>query len=218
MMKTNLFILFFCLFLGRSAHAQLESKGWWTRDLFTFQYYKVPGKTDRDLDRVYKRLFTQPEVGYALNKHWMVGLVTQYEFSSDRYVVPADTVAYVGNSKRFYGAGPLLRYYFPLGKRVCLMPEFYLFYSHEIHTEMTSNVGNSENRYTVNTFGAGTFPSLVCFLTRDLALSLTVASVNYYKSKQGTSFTVNINPQQWLLGVEYYFERRTNVPPPTPNF
>ena len=208
-MKKKIAFLMLSLGLHFSASAQLENKGWWTRDLFSFRYYNVPGPAGvNSLDRKYKRFFTQPEVGYTLNKHWMVGIVAQYERQTDLYDVPADTSAYRGSTRSFYGAGPLVRYYFPLGPRVSLMPEFFMFYSHEKNSELRSNFGNIEktNRH-LNIFGIGTFPSLVCFLTRDLALSLTVASVNYYTSKEGDSFTVEINPQQWLLGVEYYFEK-----------
>jgi hypothetical protein len=61
---------------------------------------------------------------------------------------------------------------------------------------------------TYGSIGAGAFPSLVCFLTRDIALSLTVASVQNYGNKDSNSFIVAVNPQQWLLGVEYYFEKK----------
>ena len=33
-------------------------------------------------------------------------------------------------------------------------------------------------------------------------------AANFYTSKQDKSFTLKINPQQWLLGVESYFERK----------
>ncbi|MBV6440572.1 MAG: hypothetical protein EPGJADBJ_02243 [Saprospiraceae bacterium] len=207
MKKTALFWLYFqgfCL----PAYAQLENKGWWTRDLFTFEYYRTPGDAGKTPERKYKRFATQPEIGYTLGKRWMVGIVGQYDYRSDKYHVPADTPAYVGSTKSFYGAGPLVRYYLPLGARVSLMPEFYMFYSHQVATEIYSDFGNlKKTRRPLDTYGMGLFPSLVCFLTRDLALSLTVASVNYYTSKDGTSLSININPQQWLLGVEYYFEK-----------
>jgi hypothetical protein len=32
--------------------------------------------------------------------------------------------------------------------------------------------------------------------------------VQYYGNKNGSSFIVEVNPQQWLLGVEYYFEKK----------
>lgn len=189
--------------------SQLENKRWWTRDLVSFEYFDVPGQGANALDRKYKRFFTQPEIGIALNKHWMVGIVTQFETRSDRYHVPSDTSAYVGTTKKFYGAGPLLRYYLPLGPRVSLMPEFFMFYSHQVGTELRSDFGQiTETKRPLDIFGMGAFPSLVCFLTRDLALSLTVASVNYYTSKEGSSFAVHLNPQSWLLGVEYYFEKK----------
>lgn len=207
-MKKKTTLLWLCLGLCFSAHAQLETKGWWTRDLFSFDYYHVPAASQNDLDRKYKRFFTQPEVGYALDKHWMIGIVGQYEYISDRYAVSADTSAYAGFTKSFYGAGPLVRYYIPLGPRVSLMPEFYMFYSHQVTTEIYSDSGSlNETKHPLGIFGIGLFPSLVCFLTRDLALSLTVASVNYYTSNEGTSLAIHINPQQWLLGVEYYFEK-----------
>jgi hypothetical protein len=206
-MKKGIAVL---LLLGSwlSLFAQLENKGWWTRDLVSYDYFHRPGKGGSDFERKYQRIFTQPEAGYALNKHWMVGIVTQFEYRSDRYIIPDDAAASAGTSKYFYGAGPLLRYYFPLGPRVSLMPEFFLFYSHEVATDYYSDFGTlrKTNRST-DIFGAGAFPSLVCFLTKDLALSLTVASVNYYTSKESSSFTLNINPQQWLLGVEYYFDK-----------
>ena len=207
-MKKKSTLLWLCLSISLPAHAQLENKGWWTRDLFSFDYYHVPPPGQNDLDRKYKRFFTQPEVGYALSKHWMIGIVGQYEYRSDRYAVPADTSAYAGSTKSFYGAGPLVRYYLPLGPRVSLMPEFFMFYSHQVTTEIYSDSGSlDKTEHPLGIFGMGVFPSLVCFLTRDLALSLTVASANYYTSTEGSSFALHINPQQWLLGVEYYFEK-----------
>jgi len=36
--------------------------------------------------------------------------------------------------------------------------------------------------------------------------------VQYYGNKDGQTFIFEVNPQQWLLGVEYYFEKKNKAP------
>jgi len=190
------------------SRAQLNDKGWWTRDLFHYSWVTIPGSSG-SLDRNYRRFFTQPEIGHTLGDRWMAGIVGQFEYISDRYEVPQDTSASGGYRKTFYGAGPLLRYYLPLSNRIYFMPEFFLFYSREKYTNLSYNLGAlTEYSYGHNTFGGGTYPSIVCFLNRDLAFSITVISATYYTNRESKSLTISLNPQQWLLGVEYYFGRK----------
>jgi hypothetical protein len=212
MKKNTLFTLFFCV-CSAVATAQLENKGWWTRDLFSYNYQYNPADAAQGrLERRYNRFFTQPEIGYVLNRRTMVGIVAQYESLSDRFTIPGGQSGLMETRRRFYGAGPLLRFYFPLAKRVLIMPEFFAFYSKEKTTQVYAEPGGPRTTAAAfGTFGAGAFPSLVCFLSRDLALSLTVVRVQYYQNKGGRSLTVEVNPQQWLLGVEYYFEKRVKA-------
>ncbi|MFN0214551.1 MAG: hypothetical protein ACKVT2_09880 [Saprospiraceae bacterium] len=191
------------------AQAQLENKGWWTRDLFTYRSDYDPDGGNSGLGLKTGRLLTQPEIGYALNKRCLLGLVTQYSHTFVRQNIAANSTGLARSDDRFFGAGPLFRYFIPLGKRVALMPEVFFVYYFVKKTEVNS-ILNIEEKSTssYNGIGAGTFPSLVCFLTRDLSLSLTVASVQYYGNKNGRSLIVELNPQQWLLGVEYYFEKK----------
>lgn len=204
----------FLLFWGAKAQAQLENKGWWTRDLFTYRTDFNPDAGGPGLGRTNGRLLTQPEVGYALNKHFLLGLITQYSHTFERQEIAANASGFIRSDDRFYGAGPLLRYFIPLGKRVSFMPEVFFTYYYGQKSQVYSNLGiETRTQSNYNSVGAGTFPTLVCFLTRDLALSLTVASVQYYGNKSGHSFIVELNPQQWLLGVEYYFEKGTRKTP-----
>lgn len=203
-MKNTATLLF--LLATLSAHAQLENKGWWTRNLITFRsdYNKNPDLPNNSITN--GRFLTQPEIGYALNERWLVGLIGQYSHTYQRL---NNNQARSTVDDRFWGAGPLLRYYVPLGKRVALMPEvFFTYYFGEKREYI--RIGNAESDIVTkyNSIGAGTFPSLVCFLTRDLAISLTVASLQYYGNRNGHSLIFEVNPQQWLLGVEYYFERK----------
>lgn len=202
---TLAFIVF--LFLQTSS-AQISEHGWWTRDLLHFSTFNVPASSGVP-DRNYYRFFTQPEIGHTFGKHWLGGIVGQYEFVSDRYDVPSDSSGNGGFKSSFYGAGPLLRYYLPISHRIYFMPEFFLFYSHQKTTNLYSQLGViSETDYSLNTFGAGAFPSMVCFLNDNLAFSITVVSLTYYSSPEGHSLYFNVNPQQWLLGVEYYFGKK----------
>ncbi len=197
------------LFVCLNLHAQLEHKGWWTRDLFTYRSDYDPNFGGPDLGRTSGRLSTQPELGYALNKRCLVGLIAQYSHNFVRQEIAPNTSGFVRSDEHYYGAGPLFRYFIPLGKRVSLMPELFFVYYYVEKATVVSNSGVEEKTKTsYNSIGTGTFPSLVCFLTRDLALSLTVASVQYYGNKDGHAFIVEVNPQQWLLGVEYYFEKK----------
>jgi hypothetical protein len=191
------------------ALAQLENKGWWTRDLLTYRSFHDAKGGDSGLGRTTGRFLTQPEFGYALNKRCLVGLITQYSNTFERQTLAPNTSGLLRSNDRFFGAGPLFRYFIPLGKRVALMPEVFFTYFWGENTRIYSNMGVEEkNTTTYGSVGAGAFPSLVCFLTRDIALSLTVASVQYYGNKDSHSFIVEVNPQQWLLGVEYYFEKK----------
>lgn len=207
-MKKPLLSLLLSLVISIPAFSQLENKGWWTRDLLTYRSNFDPNGGGPDLGRTTGRLLTQPEVGYALNKRCLLGLITQYSHTFDRQKIAPNGSGLLRSDDRFLGAGPLFRYFVPLGKRVALMPEVFFVYYFGERSTVYSNLG-VENRSSTqyNSVGAGTFPSLVCFLNRDLALSLTVASVQYYGSKTGHTFIVEVNPQQWLLGVEYYFEK-----------
>ncbi|MDX1913248.1 MAG: hypothetical protein SFV22_17270 [Saprospiraceae bacterium] len=209
-MKKNIYLTLLTCAICADASAQLENKGWWTRDLFSYQYQHNPADAAQGRqERTYHRFFTQPEIGYVLNKRTMVGIVAQYETLSDRFAIAPAQSGLTETQRRFYGAGPLLRFYFPLAKRVLIMPEFFAFFSREKTTSVYSELGVPQETSTAyNTFGAGAFPSLVCFLSRDLALSLTVVRVQYYQNEGSRSLTVEVNPQQWLLGVEYYFEKR----------
>ena len=192
--------------------AQLDNKGWWTRDLFHFQWHNDPSDNSSEFDRHYLRFYTQPEIGYAINDRMLVGIVTQYEFIKDRYEVPANASGITESRSQFYGAGPLFRYFIPLGNRISFMPEFFLFYSTEKFTDIYSEAGHiTEEKYSQNTFGAGAFPSFVCFLNRDIAVSITVVSALYYGNEDSQSIDIAINPQQWLLGVEYYFNKKKIV-------
>lgn len=208
-MKKALLLTTCSLFLSLTLQAQLENKGWWTRDLFTYRSDFAPNTGGADLGRTTGRLLTQPEIGYALNKHCLVGLITQYSHNFVRQEIEAGGSGTLRSDDRFVGAGPLFRYFFPLGKRVALMPEaFFVYYYGENSTVFTTAGVEEKTSTGYNSIGAGAFPSLVCFLTRDLALSLTVASVQYYGNKSGHTLIVEVNPQQWLLGVEYYFEKK----------
>jgi hypothetical protein len=203
-MKHTTTVLF--LLAALSAHAQLENKGWWTRDLITYRsdYNKNPDLPNSSVTN--GRFLTQPEIGYALNERWLVGIIGQYSHTFSRI---NNNQARSTVDDRFWGAGPLVRYYVPLGKRVALMPEvFFTYYFGEKREYVRIFNAESEIITKYNSVGAGAFPSLVCFLTRDLALSLTVASFQYYGNKNGHSLIFEVNPQQWLLGVEYYFERK----------
>ncbi len=213
-MKKHLLCAVFGMLFTNLSFAQLENKGWWTRDLFTFSYFKQDESlSDNRLERTYQRYFTQPEVGYVLNKRWLLGLVMQYEFIADRYTVPADRSGLKASYKRFYGAGPLLRYYIPLTKRASFMPEVFAFWSHQIQDEFYTNVGlESKTTTSLDIFGLGANPTIVYFLTRDLAFSITFVNIGYYSSRESRSFTLAVNPQQWLFGVEYYFEKKKGTP------
>ena len=209
-MKTHLTLLAFCTLFHQPLFAQLENKGWWTRDLLTLRSDHDPKGGPSGLGRTVGRFLTQPEVGYALNKRLLVGLITQYSHTFERQKIDVAGVGLSRSDDRFIGAGPLLRYFIPLGKRVSLMPEVFFTYFYGENTRVISTYGvESKTSTHAHSIGTGAFPSLVCFLTRDLALSLTVASVQYYGNKNGSSFIVEINPQQWLLGVEYYFEKKS---------
>ena len=206
-MKKAIFTSLLGLILSLNAAAQLETKGWWTRDLVSYRSYHEAKGGSAGLGRTSGRFVTQPEFGYALNKHCLVGLIVQYSNSFERQTLNASSSGLLRSNDQYLGAGPLFRYFIPLGKRVAFMPELFFTYYGGKKTEVISNFGietRSTTRY--NSIGTGAFPSLVCFLTRDLALSLTVASLQYYGNKDGYSFIAEVNPQQWLLGVEYYFE------------
>lgn len=206
-MKKPLYLALLLCLTTSAAFAQLENKGWWTRDLFTYSYYH---QNDAGaVPRTYNRYFTQPEVGYVLNKHWMAGLVFQYEFIRDRYDLPANANALQSSTKNFYGAGPLLRYYLPLSKRASFMPEVFSFWSKQTDEQVyVDPSGERKVRNTKHQFGIGANPTIVYFITRDLAFSITVVNIGYYASRTEKSFTLSINPQQWLFGVEYYFEKK----------
>lgn len=212
-MKKSFLLLVFSLCLQDAVHAQLENKGWWTRDLLTYRRDYSPDALGPGLGRTTGRLLTQPEVGYALSDRFLVGLITQYSHTFERQEIAANASGLVRSDDRFYGAGPLVRYFFPLGPRVALMPELFFTYYYGENTRVFSNLGvEEETRTSYTSVGAGAFPSIMCFLTRDLALSLTVASVQYYGNKSGHTVLVELNPQQWLLGVEYYFEKKKRPP------
>lgn len=209
MSKTLLSLVLMGLFGHVSLHAQLENKGWWTRDLLTYWSNVDRNANGEGLGRTSGRLLTQPEVGYALNKRFLLGIITQYSHTFERQELAPNTSGLLRSDDRFYGAGPLMRYFIPLGPRVSLMPEVFFTYYFGQKTQVVSTLGGEEKTTTrYNSVGAGTFPSLVCFLTKDLALSLTVASVQYYGNKDSHTFIVEVNPQQWLLGVEYYFDKK----------
>ncbi len=209
-MKKQIYSALVCLSFTTALSAQLENKGWWTRNLFTFQFFQEDAAlSENRFGRHYQRYFTQPELGYVLNKRWMAGLVTQYEYINDRYDVPGDKAALKAETKRFYGAGPLLRHYVPISKRTYFMSEVYTFWSRETNEKVYSEFGIERKTNTArNVFGAGANPTIVYFLTRDLAFSITVVNIGYYAGKDNQSFTLSINPQQWLFGVEFYFEKK----------
>ena len=215
-MKKQRFIFIFWLLMSNIACAQLENKGWWTRDLFTYQFYQQDASlADNRLERHYNRVFTQPELGYVLNKRVLVGIVAQFERVTDRYDVPADRSSLRASTKRSYGAGPLFRYYFPLTKRASFMPEVYGFLSRETNTEIYSDFGvDRKTSNSRNILGLGANPTIVYFLTRDMAFSITVVNIGYYANKGSQSFTFSLNPQQWLFGVEFYFEKKKTKTPP----
>jgi len=212
-MKKPIFLALLGMLFAHLAIAQLENKGWWTRDLLTYRSDRDPDGGSSGLGRTTGRLLTQPEFGYALNKRCLVGFITQYSHTFERQKLAPNASGLVRSDDRFIGAGPLFRYFIPLGKRVALMPEVFFTYFYSKNTRVVSNLGIEErSTTTANSIGTGAFPSLVCFLTRDLALSLTVASVQYYGNKDGQTFIFEVNPQQWLLGVEYYFEKKNKAP------
>lgn len=195
--------------LAFSASAQLENKGWWTRDLLSYRSDYDPKGGSAGLGRTAGRFLTQPEFGYAINKRCLIGLITQYSNTFERQTQNANSSGLSHSSSRFFGAGPLFRYFIPLGERVALMPEAFFTYFFGENAQTYSNLGiEKKSNSKFNSIGAGAFPSIVCFLNRDIALSLTVASFQYYGNKDGHSIIVEVNPQQWLLGVEYYFEKK----------
>ncbi|MDO8368968.1 MAG: hypothetical protein Q7T20_19380 [Saprospiraceae bacterium] len=201
-------ILLIVMFAG-PLMAQLENKGWWTRDLLSYRSDHEPNGGSSGLGRTTGRFLTQPEIGYTLNKRCLLGLIMQYSHSFERQEIAPNSSGLLRSDDRYFGAGPLFRYFIPLGKRVSLMPELFFTYFYGENTKTTTNAGlETKTRTATHSIGTGAFPSLVCFLTRDLALSLTVASVQYYGNKGGQTFIVEVNPQQWLLGVEYYFEKK----------
>ena len=208
-MKTLVLLAILSILWVFPAQAQLENKGWWTRDLLSYRAYHDAKGGDSGLGRTTGRFLTQPEFGYALNKRCLVGFITQYSNTFERQTLAPNASGLLRSNDRFFGAGPLFRYFIPLGKRVALMPELFFTYFYGENTRINSNMGIEEKSTTsYSSIGTGAFPSLVCFLTRDIALSLTVASIQYYGNRDGHSLIVEVNPQQWLLGVEYYFEKK----------
>jgi hypothetical protein len=83
-MKNILLIALQCIFFAFPAFAQLENKGWWTRDLLTCRSYHDAKGGDSGLGRTTGRFLTQPEFGYALNKRCLVGIITQYSNTFER--------------------------------------------------------------------------------------------------------------------------------------
>ncbi|MBL7827728.1 MAG: hypothetical protein JNJ57_13945 [Saprospiraceae bacterium] len=198
---------FFCSL----AQAQIEHKGWWTRDLFTYQYFHQPSDNNSGaFERTYHRIFTQPEVGYVIKKNWMVGLVLQYDYRTDNYDIPEGQTGQSHSSRSYYGAGPLIRYYHPIGKRVYFMSEVFGFYARETNGQTFQELASDrKTRYTKTQLGVGSNPSFAYFLTDNLGVSITFANIGYYTDKDSESFTFSINPQQWLLGVEWYFNKKS---------
>lgn len=123
--------------------------------------------------------------------------------------IPAGLTGSKGSRKKFFGAGPLCGIINQIGKRLAFMPEFFAFYSEEVRTYITATpFGDFKSPVSDGIVGAGAFPSFVYFMTDRLAVSITFINIQYYSSRGGQSFTVNLNPQQWLLGVECYFNKK----------
>ncbi|MBL7785395.1 MAG: hypothetical protein JNM36_05775 [Chitinophagales bacterium] len=208
-MKPNslllLLALFVCCLLSTTVYAQLQNKGFWTRNLLN---YRSEVRKEDYSGYLYrnKSLLLQPEIGYAIGKRFLIGLVGQYR--TDKASTQDILQGYVERRDVLYGAGPLLRYYLPITDRLVFMPEvFFVYYQHKSTTLHYDAVLLDMSMQRYNSIGAGAFPSLVGFLTRDLAISLTVASLQYYGNANNKSFIVEANPQHWILGLEYYFEK-----------
>lgn len=200
-----LLTLFVSCLLSTTARAQLQNKGVWTRNMLN---YRSEVRKEDSYSYVYRKksLLLQPEIGYAIGKRFLIGLIGQYRTTKESSQDPLQ--GYIERHDVFYGAGPLLRYYLPITDRLVFMPEvFFVYYQHKstaFHYDAVL-LDISNTRY--NSIGAGAFPSLVGFLTRDLAISLTVASLQYYGNANNKTLVVEANPQQWILGLEYYFEK-----------
>lgn len=89
------------------------------------------------------------------------------------------------------------------------MAEGYVFFSKERNTNISFNQGMEQRDASRRQeFGAGSNPTIVYFLTRNLAFSITFINIGYYATRESQSFTLSVNPQDWLWGLEYYFDRR----------
>lgn len=128
-MKNLVFLAILSILWVLPAQAQLENKGWWTRDLLTYRSYHDAKGGDSGLGRTTGRFLTQPEFGYALNKRCLVGFITQYSNTFERQTLAPNASGLLRSNDRFFGAGPLFRYFIPLGKRGCADARaiFYLF-------------------------------------------------------------------------------------------
>lgn len=193
-----------------SSFSQVTKNTWWTRDLFSLYHLSYPeSNTQSGFDEKSTHIFFRPEAGYVFGKGWMVGIVPDIDYSIHHYDIPEISSGVSQEKNAGFGVGPLLRYYVPISKRIYFMPEFYLFYGHTKHTTTTSTLGAvSTSSYSGNSYGAGSNPSIVCFLSNRIAAVLTFVQIGYYSDgKKSRDLFVDVNPTTWLWGIEYHFNK-----------